>query len=69
MIYRQQMSNDQFIADSLLMLKGKINEHKVSQKLKKITERATDDYAVDEMERILNSHGYDVLWGEGYRIY
>lgn len=63
------MDNDQFIADGVSLLKGKVSIDKFKLKLERIKNNATDDYAVDEVERTLNAHGYEVVWnGSGYRI-
>lgn len=71
LIYRSQMNNEQFIEDGMNLLNGKSNLTKLRIKLNEITRRATDDYAVDEMERQLMANGYEVLWNDdnkGYRI-
>lgn len=62
------MNNDQFIADGMVMLKGKVNLEKLKSKLDKISSDITDDYAVDEMERVLSRNGYETIWEQGYRI-
>lgn len=63
------MDNEQFIADGMYLLKNKVNIDKLKLKLERIKISATDDYAVDEVERTLKSHGYEVVWNDsGYRI-
>lgn len=63
------MDNEQFIADGIFLLKNKVNIDKLKLKLERIKISATDDYAVDEVERTLSANGYEVVWSSsGYRI-